>query len=95
MVEYDIRPAQANLPVEMQVLSTGTIGPRMRFSDGGKIQYYVTSWTNLQSYSANTWYSFKLNNVYTPTAIDTCDIYIAGSLKQANARFNNNADLVC
>lgn len=88
VVEYDARVAQTNRVWEMRVEdSAGSSGPLLRFnSAASRIQYNDGSWNNTgQTYSANTWYSFKLNNI--DTATDNYDIYIGGTLRVGSAGF--------
>ncbi|MDP2919858.1 MAG: DUF2341 domain-containing protein [Dehalococcoidia bacterium] len=97
-VDYDIRPVQNTMQEEMQLRVTNNIGPRLRFSNtagGSDIEYNNGgTWTNLPtatSYSANTWYSFTLDDIRTGgSPDDTYDIYIDGSQKANDVLWDAN-----
>ena len=90
VIEYYARPVQTNAIWETDVNSGGTNGPYLRFNSDASVEYNDTAWKDFSpvvSYAANTWYSYKLDNVNASTG--TYSVYIDGSLKGSNIAFNN------
>jgi len=98
VVDYDIRPEQNTMRWRTYLANGVNIGPDLRFSntaDGSDVEYNNNgTWTNLPtatSYSANTWYSFTLDDIRTQgSPNDTYDIYIGGVQKANDVRWSAN-----
>lgn len=86
-VEYDARPAYTNQQWNIQGEdSAANQGPSVVFSTDGNL--YVLKLPQsplLQPYSADTWYSFLLDEIRVDT--DTFDVYINGILRTNDAGF--------
>lgn len=94
VVEFYMKVAQTNQVCHMAVDEAGTYGPQLRFAGDSTVEYKAAGpWTDFVpavSYSADTWYEFKLTEV--DVVDDTYDIYIDGDLKQDDATFHNAVD---
>lgn len=67
--------------------SSGTAAVTVAFDYTGNIySYYGSTKTNIQTYTANTWYTIK---VIARPSTNTFDIYINGVLKASNKGFQN------
>lgn len=97
-VDYDIRPVQNTMRWEMSLRSTSNIGTRLRFSntaDGSDVEYSIGntyySLPTATTYSANTWYSFTLDEINTQgSPNDLYDVWINGSQKADNIQWSSN-----
>ncbi|MGG1519702.1 polysaccharide lyase 8 family protein [Paenibacillus oryzisoli] len=86
--EFQAMAAQTSSTTGFHVRNTsGTSAITVAFGSSGDLYtYYGATQTNLQTYTANTWYTFKI--VARP-ATDTFDLYINGTQVVANQSFRN------
>jgi len=97
-VDYDIRPVQNSLRYLMQIRSDANLGPNLRLSataDGSDVEYSIGgTFANLptpKAYSANTWYSFSLEDIrVNGSPNDTFDVWIAGTQHASDILWNAN-----
>ncbi|OQB14074.1 MAG: hypothetical protein BWY15_01447 [Firmicutes bacterium ADurb.Bin193] len=68
--------------------SNGTSAVTVKTHNNAQISYNVQGvWTSLQSYSANTWYTIRIE---ANSETDTCSIYVDGVKRADNVPFNNS-----
>ncbi len=82
MVQYYIKPTVNTANLQMQYKRSGTLGPDMQLSSGGRIQYSTngSSWTNIggtSTYSANVWLTMQPSDIlWQNPGTDNFDIWV-------------------